>query len=98
MKAVTHARLTTAALVAVVGMAAGHLLRPHVPGVSPARGAAFYALMLAVGALRGWREARVAAEWAPAGARVPRPAVRTGVYAVGAVLLALVAYRLVHGG
>jgi hypothetical protein len=100
VKAVTHARLTTAVVVAAAGMAGGHLLWPHAPGASPARGAAFYALMLAVGALRGWREARVRADWAPPGARPARPvgtAAAAGAYAVGAALLAALAYRLVHG-
>ena len=74
MKATAHARLTTAVAVAVAGMAGGHLLMPHAPGASPARGASFYALMLAVGAWRGWREARVRAEWAaPPGPPVGPP-------------------------
>jgi hypothetical protein len=81
-------------------MAAGHLLMPHAPGASPARAAAFYGVMLAVGAWRGWRAARVRAEWAPGGARAPTPRAAWGAaaaYAVGAALLALAAYRVVHG-
>ena len=98
MKAATHARLSTAAAVAAAGMGGGHLLMPHAPGASPARAAAYYALMLAVGALGGWREAVVRAEWAAPGERVSAPSRRAGAYAVGAALLAAAAYRVMHGG
>ena len=91
MHPVAHARLTTAAVVAVGGMAAGHLLAPHAPGASPARGVAFYALMLLAGAWRGRREGR-AADAPPRAYRA-----RAALYAAAAPLLAALANALVHG-
>ena len=102
MTPVAHARLTTAVTVTVAGLAGGHLLNPHAPAASPARGVAFYGLMALLGAWRGWSEAR-ARDHAPADAAAARRAYRVrlafaAAYAAGALLLSALAYRVVHGG
>ncbi|MGZ8456862.1 MAG: hypothetical protein ACXWZ4_09715 [Gemmatirosa sp.] len=81
--------MTTVLVVGGVGGVAGHVLWPFAPGAGVARPAAFVALMLATGALRGWREAVV--REAPA---VGRAAL---VHAIGTLVLALVGYAAMHG-
>jgi hypothetical protein len=87
--AVRLSRLTTALSVAAVGGVAGHVLWPFAPGAGAARPAAFVALMLATGALRGWREAVVAES--PAVGR------RVALYAAGALAAALLGHVVAHG-
>lgn len=89
MDAVRLSRVTTALVVAGVGGVAGHVLWPFAPGAGVARPAAFVTLMLATGALRGWREAVV--REAPAVGRA------AALYAVGALALAMLAYVAMHG-
>ena len=90
MDAVRLSRVTTALVVAGVGGVAGHVLWPFAPGAGVVRPAAFVTLMLATGALRGWREAVVRET-----PRVGRAAVLT---AVGALMVALLGYAIMHGG
>ncbi len=89
MDAVLLSRVTTALVVGGVGGVAGHVLWPFAPGAGVVRPAAFVALMLATGALRGWREAVV--REAPATGRA------AALYAVGALALALLGYGVMHG-
>jgi hypothetical protein len=87
--AVRLSRLTTGLVVATVGGVAGHVLWPFAPGAGALRPVAFVLLMLATGALRGWREAVVRES-----AGVARAA---ALYAVGALALAMLGYVVVHG-
>ncbi len=89
MDAVRLSRLTTALVIAAVGGVAGHVLWPFAPGAGVLRPAAFVLLMLATGALRGWREA-VVRESAAAGRAA-------ALYAAGSLALALLGFVLVHG-
>lgn len=95
MSPVALSRLTTALAVGTVGGVAGHLLFPFSPGAGPLRPTLFVALVLATGALRGWREAVVRAAWQG------RPAAGLGraalLYALGALALALLGYVAFHG-
>jgi len=91
MDAVRLARLTTPLAIAVVGLAAGHLIAPYAAGAPLARRVAFWGVMLAVGAWRGWREG-AALEEPPARWRR-----RSALYAALSAALALAAYWLVHG-
>ena len=89
MDAVHLSRATTALVVAGVGGVAGHVLSPFAPGAGIVRPVAFVALMLATGALRGWREAVV--RDVPASARV------VALYAGGALAVAMLGYVAMHG-
>lgn len=89
MDAVHLSRATTALVVAGVGGVAGHVLWPFAPGAGIVRPVAFVALMLATGALRGWREAVV--RDAPASARV------VALHAGGALAVAMLGYVAMHG-
>ncbi|GLC24188.1 hypothetical protein [Roseisolibacter agri] len=89
MDAVRLSRVTTALVVAGVGGVAGHVLWPFAPGAGLVRPAAFVAVMLATGALRGWREAVVREASA-----VGRAAM---LYAAGALAVALLGYAIMHG-
>lgn len=89
MDAVRLSRVTTALVVAAVGGIAGHVLWPFASGAGVGRPAAFVGLMLATGALRGWREAVV---------RDATPTARVAtLYAVGALAVAILGFVLVHG-
>lgn len=89
MDAVLLSRVTTALVVGGVGGVAGHVLWPFAPGAGVARPTAFVALMLATGALRGWREAAV--REAPAAGR------SAALYAAGALAVAMLGYVVMHG-
>ena len=89
MDAVRLSRLTTGLVVATVGGVAGHVLWPFSPGAGVLRPVAFVLLMLATGALRGWREAVVRESSA-----VGRAA---ALYAVGVLTLAMLGFVVVHG-
>lgn len=89
MDAVRLSRVTTALVVAGVGGVAGHVLWPFAPGAGLLRPTAFVTLMLATGALRGWREAVV--REAPAAGRMAM------LYAAGAIAVALLGYVVMHG-
>jgi hypothetical protein len=88
-------RLTNVALVAVIGMGAGHLLLPARAGAGPAARAGFVVSVALAGALAAWRERR-AHEYARG--RPPRgaPALWLGGGALVALLLATLAYYVVH--
>jgi hypothetical protein len=92
MDAVRLSRLTTGVVVAAGGLAAGHVLLPYASPAPPGRRVLFWAIIVALGAWRGWAEGGVLEE--PASRRRRR----TGSYAVAAVVLAYVANWLVHGG
>jgi hypothetical protein len=89
MDAVRLSRLTTALVIAAVGGVAGHVLWPFAPGAGVLRPIAYVLLMLATGALRGWREAVVRESSA-----VGRAA---ALYAAGSLAVALLGFVLVHG-
>lgn len=91
MKRQTLSRLTSAILVVVIGMALGHLVLPYSPGRGIGIQLGFYAVMVALGALRGARDATV--QGIAGRARLER-AVGWGVASVG---LALAGYVAVHG-
>lgn len=93
MDAVRLSRVTTGLVVAAVGGVAGHVLWPFAPGAGLLRPAAFVALMLATGALRGWREAVV--RDAPPDRR--GASVQLSLYAAGALAVALLGFVVVHG-
>ena len=85
-------RLNTLVVLLATGLVAGHLFSP-VRGVSPLWGRVvlFAALMAAVGALRGWREAVL---------REPpsaRPGALAALFAAGSVLLSALGYAAFHG-
>jgi hypothetical protein len=87
--AVRLSRLTTGLVVLAVGGVAGHVLWPFAPGAGIVRPVAFAAVMLATGALRGWREAVV--REAPTAGRSAL------LYAVGALAAALLGFVAIHG-
>ena len=89
MDAVHLSRATTALVVAGVGGVAGHVLSPFAPGAGIVRPVAFVTLMVATGALRGWREA-VVREVPPTGRLV-------ALYAGGAVAVAMLGFVAMHG-
>jgi hypothetical protein len=89
MDAVRLARFTTALTLAGGGLAAGHLVLPH--GAALSRRAAFWGLMIALGAFRGWRESAVARE------SQRRATTRIVGYGAAAALLAYLANLVVHG-
>ena len=92
MDALKLSRLNTAVLVVGVGLAAGHLLSPFSAGAGAGRRVALAATMLALGALRGWRDAAVR------GVRAPRAVALTALaFALGALALAAAGYVVVHG-
>lgn len=97
MDAVVHGRLTTAVAVLVVGNAAGHLLRPFVPGAGVVRPAVFVALVLATGAWRGWaaRALHDDLHGRPTDARAARTSAL--LYAGGALAAALLGFAAIHG-
>lgn len=88
-------RITNVALVAVAGMASAHLLMPTRPGATVVRRVAFIGIVALSGMLAGWRERRIAAEYR--GAAVLHPAAWMPAGAAVALLLALVAWWLMHG-
>jgi hypothetical protein len=91
MDAVRLSTLTTLGTIAVAGLAAGHLLLPYAPPAPIGGRLAFWAIVLAVGAFRGWRDAVVRDA---RGARVTRRILLT---ALASAVAALAAYWLVHG-
>jgi cell division protein FtsX len=91
-------RLTTALVVGVGGMAAGHLLNPlGAAGVRPAALAAFAAIVAALGAWRGWADVRARAAWDDRPAAAARGARAAAAGAAAALLAAAAAYTVVHG-
>lgn len=93
MQALTLSRINTAVLVAGTAAAAGHLLVPFAAGVPAARRAAFVALMLGLGALRGWREACLR-DRPPSGRATLALA---AIFAASSLGVALLGYLAVHG-
>jgi hypothetical protein len=94
MDAVRLSRITTPLTVAIVGLVAGHALLPYAGAGVPTtigRRLAFWALLLAAGAFRGWRDADARDE---RGARVRW---RVGLTALAAAGVGLVAYWVAHG-
>ena len=92
MDALRLARLNTVVAVGAVGGVVGHVLSPFAPGARWPRAALFVAVMLAVGAFRGWRDAAVRGE------RRPGPVRRSAlVHALAALLAALAGYAAFHG-
>lgn len=91
MDAVRLARLTTLGTVAVAGLAAGHLLLPYAPPASLGRRVAFWGVMLAVGAFRGWRDAAVRE------VRGPAARWRIALTALAGALAALAGFWVMHG-
>lgn len=91
MKRLTLSRLTSAILVVAIGMTLGHLVMPYSEGRGVAIQLGFYAAMLAVGALRGARDATVA------GVRGSPRLTRAATWGAGSVALALAGYVAVHG-
>jgi hypothetical protein len=89
MDAVRLSRLTTALVIAAVGGVAGHVLWPFAPGAGVLRPLGFVLLMLATGALRGWREAVVRES--------PRVGRAAALYAVATLALAMLGFVVVHG-
>jgi hypothetical protein len=89
-------RLTNVALVAGVGMATGHLLVPARPGTGPLARAGFVASVALVGALAAWRERRALAY---SSGIPPRGGLALWLAAgtLGALLIAALAYYVVHG-
>lgn len=93
MSPLALSRLNTAAILIAAGLLFGHWLQP-VPGVVLwTRTAPFLALMMGLGALRGWREAALREPPARPGLRL---ALIVG-FAVGALLLVGVGYVAFHG-
>ena len=91
MKASTLSRINSALVVVVGGMALGHLALPYAPGRGPSARIAFYAAMALLGGLRGLRDATIRGV-------IGRARMVRGVgAALAAVLLAWVAYIVVHG-
>lgn len=91
MDALWHSRLTTATTVVVAGMAAGHVTMPYAPSAGPGARVAFWSVVVAVGALRGWRDGVVRdLSGRPLGSRV-------ALTAFAAALLALAGYWAMHG-
>ncbi|MDF1502904.1 hypothetical protein [Roseisolibacter sp. H3M3-2] len=93
MDAVRLSRLTTVLVVVAAGGVAGHVWFPFAPGAGVARPAGFVALMLVVGALRGWRPAVVAAAPDPA----PDARRRALLLALAAAAAALLGHVVMHG-
>jgi hypothetical protein len=89
------ARLTNVALVAGVGMGAGHLLLPARADAGPAARAGFIASVALVGALAAWRE-RGALTYARGSTPCGAPTLWLAGGAVVALLLATLAYYVVH--
>ncbi|GJG87264.1 hypothetical protein tb265_24450 [Gemmatimonadetes bacterium T265] len=97
MTAPTVAHLTTALVVVGGGMIAGHALAPYGAGAGAGRRVIFALVMVALGAWRGRREARVWAEWNDRPMRPGHGARAAAVGAVGALLLAAAGYGVAHG-
>lgn len=97
MTAPAVAYLTTALAVVAGGMLAGHVLAPYGPGAGLERRVAFALVMLALGAWRGRRQWRVAAEWNERPLDARRGARSAIVGALGALLLAAAGYGVAHG-
>jgi hypothetical protein len=89
--AVRLSRLTTVLTIAVVGMGAGHLLFPYAPGATLARTLAFWAAIVGVGVLRGWRDAAVREE------HRTRARWRCVFTTLASVAAAIASYWVVHG-
>jgi hypothetical protein len=89
-------RLTNAGLLAAIGMGSGHLLMPARAGAGMLSRLTFVAAMAGTGALAGWRERR--ARELDGDENVPgaQPLWIVGG-AVWALVLAWIAYRIVHG-
>ena len=93
MDALTLSRINTGVVVLAVGGVAGHLLLPFSPGAPRTHSVGFVALMLVVGAVRGWREARLR-ERPPGGAGTLALA---AAFAAASLAVALAGYWVVHG-
>lgn len=93
MQLLTLSRINSAVLVVGVAAAAGHLLLPFAAGVPAGRRIAFVALMLGLGALRGWREARLRDRPPSGRAALALPA----LFAAASLGVALLGYVTVHG-
>ena len=91
MKASTLSRINSALVVVVGGMALGHVLLPYSPPREPLVIAGFYGAMALLGAMRGRRDATLR------GVVGRARSVRAALGAAAAVVLALVAYIVVHG-
>ena len=87
------ARFNTAVMFAVVGIVAGHWLQPVLGAVLWPRAAAFLAIMAALGALRGWRDATL--HQPPVDGRTAW--LYATAFALGAVVLVTVGYVAFHG-
>ena len=88
-------RVTNVALVAIVGLAAGHLLMPVRVTAEPARRLAFLALVASAGAVAGLRERSITAEYE---GRAPVALFwHLAGGAVAALVAAALAWYLVHG-
>ena len=87
------ARFNTAVMFAVVGIVAGHWLQPVFGMVLWPRAAGFLLIMAALGALRGWREARL--HQPPVAGRAAW--LYGAAFALGAVVLVVVGYVAFHG-
>lgn len=93
MSPLALARFNTAVILGATGLAAGHWIQPVVGVVLWGRAIPFLALMGAVGALRGWREAALRE---PPAER-PLRLLLIGAFAVGAMLLVGVGFVAFHG-
>ena len=92
MNPVHLARAATFLVVVVGGGLLGHVFMPVRGGIVLwGHLVGFLVVMAALGAIRGWREGVIVEDPAP---RVQR---RTVVYAVAAVLLAMLGYLAIHG-
>jgi hypothetical protein len=89
-------RLTNVALIAVVGMGTGHLLFPARADAPPAARAGFVAALSLAGALAARRE-RDALAWERGSTPRGAPVLWLVGGALAALLLAALAFRIVHG-
>lgn len=91
MDAIKLSRLTTGLTLVGVGLAAGHVLVPYAGAAPVGRRVAFWAIVLGVGALRGWRDGVIRE------ARGRPLARRVALTALASAALALVGYWAIHG-
>ena len=89
-------RATNAALVAGVGMGAGHLLMPARTGTPAGIRALFVACVAGSGALAAWRERSIGAEYRD-GPMPGAPWLWLAAGALAALTLAALAWWVVHG-
>ena len=94
MKARTLVHVTNVAFVAIVGMAAGHLLMPARIETGFAARAAFALTLALAGGIAGWREHRALAEWR--GTIVHRRPLWVATGVAASVLAAALAWQIVH--